>query len=243
VLDRGYFTTLTAPGADRLPWDLEQCHHSVGVPCSGKIGCRVQENALAIWHDDLGQRWSWFMTEIRRLLPGVTIEFFKTWEPQYRGALHLHSMMRVTGPCTDRRFRAAVKLAASRWGFGPQVDVQQVDLADPVNAARKAGYCAKYATKSADALPAVRRLNPRTGELRLGGMRSWSASRSWGDTMAAVKLRRCQWAQTQANGGGTAPAGSTGGAGGGALDSYQDQYANVVPVLVDFGVSSAGLLV
>lgn len=218
VRDRGYFTTLTAPGADRLPWDLDVCRHSAGVPCSGKIGCRVQADALAIWHHDVGQRWSWFVTEVRRLLPGVDVQFFKTWEPQHRGALHVHSMMRVTGPVTDRRFRAAVKLAARRWGFGDQCDVQMVDLADPVNAARKAGYCAKYATKSADALPAVRRLNPATGELATGGMRAWSASRSWGDTMAATKLRRCQWAQATAR----AAALPTPG----PLDSYQDHYAS-----------------
>ena len=236
---RAYFLTLTAPGADVLRWDLEHCSHSSGVPCSGDIGCVVNAHDLARWHDGLGQRWSWFVTELRRLL-GCDVQFFKTWELQRRGALHTHSMLRVDGPVTERRFRAAVRLAASRWGFGRQVDCKTVDLSDSLNAARAAGYCAKYAAKSADDLPAVDRLDVHTGELRPVGLRSWSASRRWGDTMATVRQRRCQWAATAGTAAGGTAVTPPGGAGGAALDPYQGIYATGLPALPS--VSSAVLL-
>jgi len=236
--DRGYFVTLTAPGADVLRWDVAKCNHGSAVPCSGKIGCKVDEHDLARWHDGLGQRWSWFITELRRLL-GCDVQFFKTWELQSRGALHTHSMLKVDGPVTDRRFRAAVRLAASRWGFGRQVDVQMVDLSDSLNAAKAAGYCAKYASKSADDLTGVDRLDV-WGEIRPVGLRSWSASRRWGDTMSVVRQRRCAWAAAAAtaNVGGAAANAMCGGTVGAALDPYQNIYATGLDQFSDCGVSA-----
>lgn len=230
--DRGYFLTLTAPGSDVLPWDRSKCRHSRGVACSGSIGCVVESLALALWHDGVGQRWSWFVTELRRL-SGVDVQFFKTWELQKRGALHLHSMMRPDGVISDRRFRACIRLAASRYGFGGQVDVQVFSLSDTLQAARKAGYVAKYASKSADDLPTVARCDRATGEIRSVGLRSWSSSRRWGDTMASIKLTRCQWAQAQAGAGRAAPAALPSGRAP-ALDLNQGIYAN--------GQDSAGLV-
>lgn len=238
--DRGYFVTLTAPGADQLPWDTDQCLHGAGVACSGSIGCKSDALALSMWHAGIGQRWSWFMTEVRRLL-GVDVQFFKTWEVQRRGALHLHSMMRADGVVTDRRMRAAIKLAARRWGFGKQVDIQVVDLADGLATARTAGYCAKYASKSADDLLDVTRLNFTTGEVRPVGLRSWSASRRWGETMAAIKLRRCQYAASVA-GSPTCASMSARAAAGGALDLNQGIYATGTAVPVCGVDSDAGPL-
>lgn len=255
--ERGYWCALTAPGADVLPWDRSECSHSVGVDCSGtEHGCVVEPQALAMWHDDLGQRWSHFVHDLRRLLNSgstsgpvsewpVQVEFHKSFEPQARNALHLHFMMRLAGVVTDRRFRAAFKLAASRHGFGKQLHCEQVDLSNAETVARKAGYLAKYSTKCADLLPEVVRLNPCTGEIRTGGLRAWSASRRWGDSMIVVKQRRCAWAAAAAVGAtlGTAAAGSSGGSAGGALDSYQDHYASIGSPGVDLPVSSSSLLV
>lgn len=229
--DRGYFVTLTAPGAKVLPWDTSKCGHGPGE-CSGSLGCVVDEYALAAWHDSLPQRWSWFMTDLRREL-GIDVEFFKTYEPQQREALHIHSMMRPEGVVTDRRFRAALRLCAARWGFGSQLDVQMVDLSDDRDVARKAGYCAKYASKSADSLPAITRLNISTGEVRQGGMRSWSASWNWGETMKAIAARRRAWAVGNGGTRGNASASSLGGptgptaavANGNRLDPQLNFYA------------------
>jgi len=204
------------------------------LKCSGKIGCVVQADKLALWHEGLAQRWSWFMTDLRREVGDV--QFFKTYELQHRGALHLHSMMRADH-VSQRRFKAAVKMCAARWGFGDQVDVQVFDLGDAESAARKAGYIAKYASKSADCLPAVRRLNPSTGEIRSGGFRSWSASMRWGLYMREVQQRRSVWAALAASG---APAPDVAGA---ALDSYQGIYANDPGAGVDLVVCPSTALV
>lgn len=199
--DRGYWVTLTAPS---MAWDRSQCLHSPGVECSGTIGCVADPLELAAWHHGLGLRWSHFITLLRRL--GLDVEFFKTWEPQRRGALHAHVMMRVGAGVTERRVRAAIRFASRRpWvNFGPQHKVEMIDLSrsDSLSSdqqvARTAGYCAKYATKSADALVDVQRLNTATGELSVGGFRPWSASRAWGDTMKLCKERRRQWASAGA---------------------------------------------
>lgn len=227
----GYFVTLTAPGASVLPWDQSQCTHSAGVACAGDLGCVVDQWALAAWHNGLGLRWSHWVTDLRRVLarryPGVQVEFFKGWEPQKRGPLHAHSMIRVTGaPVTTRAMRAAVRLVTTRNGFGPQWKCDPVDLSDSRSAARCAGYCAKYASKSADALPTVQRLDVATGEVRCGGVRAWSASRRWGLTMRAINARRVAFAAGGAQAGGGDPA--AGDAVGGALDLKTESYARGV---------------
>jgi hypothetical protein len=231
--DRAYMVTLTAPGVDVLPWDRSLCTHSERLRCSGSdFGCQVEANALARWHDDIGIRVSRVFEDVRRALnPGesalpvskrsIRFEYMRTYEPQKRGALHAHLMGRLEGPATDRRFRRAFKEAALKHGFGKELRIDQVDLSSPLGAARAAGYVAKYNSKSADALPEVRRIDAY-GEIRYGGLRSWAASRSWGDTMAVVELRRVQWAVANAVAtAGGAAANADGGAVGDALDLYQ----------------------
>jgi len=199
--------------------------------------------AAALWRADIGQRWAWFVTEMRRQL-GVEVEFFKTWELQARGVLHAHIMFRVGPGVSERRVRAALRLARLRWGFGQQMKVDVINLSDSLQAARVAGYCAKYASKNADALPDVCRLDRSTGELRSGGLRSWSSSRSWGSTMSAVKLKRCQWAvAASVAAAGGAAASTAGDAVGGALDLYQDHYATGGPSVPDLPGFSSSLLV
>lgn len=223
--ERGYWLTLTPPGADVLPWDTTKCHHSPDVPCAGDLGCVCEAHALALWHHNVGQRWSWFMTDLRRGL-GVDVQAFKTWEPQHRGALHVHAMLRAPAGVSDRRFRAAVRLYSRRWGFGSQFKCDPVDLSDARQAARVAGYCAKYATKSADDLPDLLRLNPLTGELYEGGVRPWSSTRRWGDTMKAIKVRRALWmlgVRAQ-----SAAADALHPGAGGALDLNSSSYADPV---------------
>lgn len=237
--DRGYWCALTAPGADVLPWDRDKCTHSSGVECSGsEHGCVVDEIALALWHDQLALSWSHFIHDLRRLLnPGATgpvsswpvqVDFHKSYEPQARGALHAHFMIRVTGVVTDRRFRAAFKLASSRHSFGRQLHCEVVDLSNPETIARKAGYMAKYAAKCADVLLDVVRLDRCTGEIKTGGLRSWSASRRWGDSMATVKMKRCTWAAAKRSGTEAEAQASPCADGGEAtLDLYQHYYASM----------------
>jgi hypothetical protein len=45
------------------------------------------------------------MTEIRRELPGVDVQFWKCWETQDRGVLHLHAILWALG-VSEKRMRA-----------------------------------------------------------------------------------------------------------------------------------------
>ena len=200
-----FFVTLTAPGADVLPWDRDRCTHEEGVACSGALlGCVVEAEAAARWNGSAPQRWSWFVLYLRREIG--KLEFFKTWETQERGLLHLHAMVRVSAPITRRRMRSTMQTCGIQWGFGRQLDVQSIDGADGREIARKAGYCAKYASKSSDDPAASWRVDRETGECRIiaGGYRAWSCSRRWGLTMKALKAARVAYAVGNA----TAPAGA-----------------------------------
>jgi hypothetical protein len=233
--DRGYWCALTAPGVALLPFDRSLCTHSPTLKCSGRdLGCQVEAEPLALWHALLPGHWTHFVTALRRLLnPGlsgppsswpVQVEFVKTYEPQDRGALHAHFMVRVIGVCTDAAFQAAFAKAADQNVFGQQMKCEMVDLSNPLTVARCAGYCAKYSTKSSDALPHVRRVFA-DGSVCVGGLRSWSASRHWGETMKSLHQRRRAWAVAQRAEGSPAPAGVPGPGAAGALDSYQGIYA------------------
>jgi len=147
---------------------------------------------LRDWNDSLGQRWSWFVEYVRRALPGVDVQFFKTYEPQRRGAQHAHIMFRFVGVVTDRRIRAALRLSAMRWGFGKQLQVDAVDLANGLAVARTAGYCAKYASKSSDADRSM--IDTSTGEIVTLHLRAWSKSARWGDTMRSIRHEQRCWA-------------------------------------------------
>jgi hypothetical protein len=190
--------TLTAPGRDVLPWDTDFCGHlEDGSECAGHAGCRVEPVSLAAWHASLARRWSWFVTYLRRCLPECSVEYAKVYELQARGALHVHAPLRIVGPVSERRVRAALRLCASRWGFGRQVDYSPIG--DDRSVARAAGYVAKYVTKGYDSLTSVSMLDVHTGELRSQSVRPWSASRHWGDTIRSCRARRVSfWAGAQA---------------------------------------------
>lgn len=133
--DGFFFITLTAPGeADGLVWDRTMCGHQEGE-CSGEKGCKVEAVPMAEWNATAPQRWSWFVTDMRRDLKR-DLQFCGSWEVQARGALHRHALVWCPG-VTTRRFRAAVRLCRRRWGFGQQYDAQPLSGNDAREIARK----------------------------------------------------------------------------------------------------------
>lgn len=129
-----FFGTLTAPGVDGgMAWDEAECNHSEKLRCSGKLGCKADRAAAAVWNSYAPQAWSWFFTRLRELLPGVQIDFWGCWETQDRGLLHRHVLVRCPG-VTKARFEAAWREAASsvydlpgcRFAWGTQMDVQPI---------------------------------------------------------------------------------------------------------------------
>lgn len=237
--DRGYFVTLTAPGSDVLPWDKSQCVHGDEIECSGALGCRCEIAPLREWNDSLGLRWSRFVQYVREYLPGVDVQFFKTYEPQKRGAQHAHIMFRFVGVVSDRRIRAALRLSAHRWGFGKQLQIDVVDLGSGLAVARTAGYCAKYASKSSDADRSM--IDTSTGEIIKLHLRAWSKSDRWGETMRSIRHEQRCWAVT----GGGRPEGGLPVplAAAGRLDLNSDFYTGgVIKTSVCGSIGSAGTM-
>ena len=185
----GFFlVTITAPGIDVLPWDKAVCNHLPSIECSGKIGCKADEFAVAIWNEQAKQNWSYFITYLRRELK-AHVEFTAAWELQARGALHRHAPIYAPG-ISVKKMRAAVAICATRWGFGVQLKVDALLASSAVDFMKTAGYVASYVTKE---IGSAKTFNRQTGEVRAGGLRSWSASRGWGLTMGRVKEDRRAW--------------------------------------------------
>lgn len=201
--DGTYFVTLTAPGASAHRVAGEHC------PCTPVGGAD-----LRAWNASCSKRWNRFMTYLRRVYGEAA--YFRGVEVQRRGALHVHAIIRLPAgspPLSASRVRAL----AIACGFGHQSDVQGVE-------ARHAGYVAKYVAKAADQRTDVpwygltrqrgqavvtaqgeflgwrfRNGDVRESERRLWpswspSYRTWSASRSWGDSMAAVLAAQAHYA-------------------------------------------------
>lgn len=211
-----FFATITAPGAEVLPWDTSKCSHHREADCSGALGCQVELVAAADWNGTAARRWSWFITYLRRLLPGVKVDYAGTWEDQRRGVLHRHMCIRTDRPVSEKRMRVAIRSAARRWDFGRQIDVKGITAE---SAGRAARYIAKYAAKTSDSSTDRVVLDRSTGELRTGRcVRPWSASWGWGDSMRTVRDRQRAFVLA----GSSACTDPPGGAAGAALDPNQE---------------------
>jgi hypothetical protein len=170
-----YLLTLTAPGArfHRMP-SGDAC------PCTPPGGVDLPR-----WNASHSARWNTLRTNLRRQNPGL--EFFRGVEVQARGALHDHAM--VWSP-TPLRKRDLAGLALSA-GFGHSLDLAEC----PPGSKRAAYYVSKYVTKATDSRHEVpwwgQVIDYGTGEVTEGVVdgryRTWSMSRGWGLTMAAVR--------------------------------------------------------
>lgn len=191
----GLFVTLTAPSwVEHFLPNGERCR-CTGGDCPD----------LAGWNASAGKRWNRFMQDLRRML-GMEVAYFKAAEVQRRGALHFHALIRPEDGRVMVLRVAALRRLAIKHGFGHSVDVQAVRP-------EHAGYVAKYASKSAGDRPDVpwhgQRwqggdwVDKRTGELHHrprvrvpayhATYRTWSCSRSWGDTMRAIRAAQAHY--------------------------------------------------
>lgn len=183
-----YLLTLTAPG--------EHQHVNSGTgtvcPCTPPGGVD-----LARWNTDHSRRWNHFRTRLKQDVPEA--QFLRGVEVQKRGALHDHALLWSPVPLDIRSLRV-LAIAA---GFG-----HSLDLAPVVPGSRKAAYyVSKYVVKSCDSREEVPWLGEyadrRTGEIRFGlvtaRFRTWSSSRDWGLTMAAVRSICAQHARQRAD--------------------------------------------
>lgn len=171
-----YLLTCTAPGRDR-----HRMPSGDWCPCTPAGGVD-----LARWNAGHSARWNHLRTLMRREL-SPAVEYFRGVEVQERGALHDHAMVWSPVPLSKNRLRGM----AMRAGFGHSLDLAPA----PPGSKRAAYYVSKYVTKATDS----RELVPWWGEVVdldsgevtegviAGRYRTWSMSRGWGLTMAAVR--------------------------------------------------------
>lgn len=165
-------------------------------PCTPVAGVDLPR-----WNAGHSARWNHFRTVLRREVP--QLEFMRGVEVQDRGALHDHAMVWSPVPL---RLQDVRKLAM-RCGFGHSVDLAPC----PPGSKRAAYYVAKYITKAVDSRGDVpwwgeelHDVDTVTGEMiyREGLVdaryRTWSMSRRWGLTMAAVKADAREYARAKA---------------------------------------------
>ncbi len=162
--------TLTAPGADVIPWDPRACRGSEDHRHSGRLGCKVSRVHASAWDVALPDRMSRLIKIVRQRVcdrTGVTTCSFDVvvWvvEEQRRGILHVHLAL----GWRSARGRAELDIAIKgftdrkllrRLGFGPQV---KVGAPGRESAASIAGYLGRYIrpnNRKAPLVPALLRI-------------------------------------------------------------------------------------
>ena len=194
----GWFT-LTAPG-DGIHCKKRDCARS---DCAHeKCLCTWAEGVdLGHWNPGAGKLWNRFMTALTEAC-GERIKYFRAVEVQERGAIHYHVLFRSDVVISEKTLR---ELAIAN-GFGHSIDLQELAPGSK-NAASAAHYVAKYVTKSCDDrdnLPWLKDMvDPETYEVTEQNVsatfRTWSQSKNWGLTMAALRdVARRRWESRQA---------------------------------------------
>jgi hypothetical protein len=192
--------TITAPGARVLPWDRERCRHREGVKCSGtRHGCKVQQRALREWSDTA----TWRMGALRKAAYQATRRaghvapkwLERVWEPQKRGAPHLHIVL----PFGDDAERDAVRFyAATVHRMAPEYGFGRVhDLTEPMPAGSAARYLTGYLLGRSRHKHGIRE---NIADPRLPKLLVWvspTLTRVSGVTMRSLRRARHVWAATK----------------------------------------------
>jgi hypothetical protein len=107
---RAVMYVVTPPGADRLPWDRSKCRHASDVPCSGRLGCVVEEQSRRRWNESFQRRLSRIFETAQQATYRETgqrafvLAIGK--EAQGRGPAHAHFIVGVEAAADRRAARA-----------------------------------------------------------------------------------------------------------------------------------------
>jgi hypothetical protein len=206
--------TLTAPGADILPWDRGTCRPGEHR-CSGERGCRVHWVAGAAWNSTVTKRLGALLKVAReqtRRSHGAkakVVVLGYVCEAQQRGVFHPHVVVGYR-TAADRSaldtFRGALKRKRGSYGFGTGRR-GSFDAGTPERfTARDAGrYISKYLRPDGakasfvPLLDAINRITPRdreTGRLKVlvrPVYVSTVLTRRTGVTMTYLRFKRWVW--------------------------------------------------
>jgi len=121
--------TITAPGADWLPWDLSLCTAPAGHRCSGRLGCRPEAWAADDWNRSAPGRLSLLLDAAHNATGRRGFRrgngrpaWLAVPDLQARGLLHWHYLFAAADrPYVTQLCRELARLAP-QYGFGKQVD-------------------------------------------------------------------------------------------------------------------------
>lgn len=182
--------TLTAPGADKLPWDEKHCAWMGPHRHSGPLGCRIRVDAAMQWATDLGERFHRLCAAARkRARVSEPVVCARAWEAQDRVAPHCN-MVTVVNAAGERFVDALLELAP-QYGFGTVRDRGYATHGGYAHAAYLAKYVTKYGTDEHE-----RRASIFEASL-LPRQTVWVSpilTRRSGATMAVSRLVRSLWA-------------------------------------------------
>jgi hypothetical protein len=192
-------TTLTPPGADKLPWDRSRCTHPDTDRCSGVRGCRVEPEALAEWHRDFAERLSalWSAARGRLARMGHTLpEYVVVLEPQERGAVHVHWATSSHHRAAAAAFASSMSRLGPAYGFGSRVGWDPARGRDSAHQRGVGAYLAKTAAYLAkEAAGESSGLRELLGALPTGRRVCRASTRLTGRTRCTMRnLRLRRWA-------------------------------------------------
>lgn len=145
--------TLTAPGADVLPWDRSKCGLGEHV-CSGQRGCRINWVSAAEWNATATGRLGDLLTATREQVRRTHGGTARVWvlaivfEAQQRGAFHPHIVLGYR-TAADRAaldtFRDTLQRKRGDYGFGVgQRGSFDAGMPDRFSGSHAGRYIAKY---------------------------------------------------------------------------------------------------
>lgn len=140
--------TVTAPGADVLPWDEVHCERLGPHVHSGLLGCKVRDDAAFAWSLGVQRRWGRLhqaaAIATRRQIGGPWHKVASVWEPQKRGVAHIHPVVLdntwADRVAADAYFAHLQRLAPSH-GFGL---VHKDEIQGDETARQVAAYLSSY---------------------------------------------------------------------------------------------------
>lgn len=192
---------VTAPGADRLPWDEEWCSSRGPHSHSGPDGCRVHPSDAQAWNESASARWSALhqaateravrsaRTSSRPVRPRSFVG--RVFQLHGRGVLHVHPILDVSSPAQRawaHDYLDALQELAPRYGFGFSQGASYAFSAENTGRS-KAAYLSSYLVRGKGRSPAVGEVVHAAPELRNVVFVSNELTRGiW--TMRSLRLKR-----------------------------------------------------
>jgi hypothetical protein len=187
--------TVTAPGADSLPWDEDHCAHLGPHRHSGLIGCRVVPAAAGTFNRLAPSWWGELHRQARQSVIRTGLDgpelLARIYELQKRGVLHLHLVVGHTTPAeraaADRYVEELTARSARHgWGF---VD-RKLEVKEPTAAA---AYLSSYfVTGKKRKVSLSETVKSHSMPRSIIYVAPWLSRRS-GVTMRSLRLRRYAW--------------------------------------------------